>query len=166
MEKKNFYIIDSCSLVDLNRHNPIDIFPSLWNKLEGLIKSNMMISHIEVFNEITQQDDKLTEWLKKYKQVIFKKVTLRQSEIVKDILKKYPSFIKKDSKYDADSWLIALAKEIQEDPQKNLVFNIKRLVVTEESLKGNKIKIPFICKQFGIDCINRIEMIRQENWKF
>ena len=76
------------------------------------------------------------------------------------------SFVKKDSRYDADSWLIALAKEIQEDPQKNLFFNIKRLVVTEESLKGNKIKVPFVCKEFGIDCINRIEMIRQENWKF
>lgn len=165
MEKKNFYIIDSCSLIDLNRHNPIDIFPSLWKKIEGLIKSDLMISHIEVFNEITQQDDKLAEWLKKHKQ-IFRRVTLRQSEIVKEILRKYPSFVKKDCKHDADPWLVALAREVQENPQQNLFFNIKRLVVTEESLKGNRIKVPFICKEFGIDCINRIEMIRQEGWMF
>jgi len=119
MENKNFYIIDSCSLIDLNRHNPIDLFPSLWKKIEELIKSNMMVSHIEVFNEITQQDDKLTEWIKKYKS-IFRNVTQRQAEIVWEILKKYPSFVKIDNQYDADSWLIALAKEIKEDPQQSL----------------------------------------------
>lgn len=165
MEKKNFYIIDSCSLIDLNKHSPIDVFPGLWKKIGGLINSNMMVSHIEVFNEITQQDDILFEWAKKYK-TMFKKITLKQSEIVKEILKKYPSFVKKDSKYDADPWLVALAKEVQENPQTNLFFSIKRLVVTEESLKGNKKKVPFVCKEFGIDCINRIEMIRQEGWKF
>ena len=45
-------------------------------------------------------------------------------------------------------------------------FNIKRLIVTEESLRGNKIKIPFVCQNFGIACINRVEMFRQESWKF
>ena len=165
MEKKNFYIIDSCSLIDLNRHNPIDVFPSLWEKIGELIDSNMMISHIQVFNEITQQDDNLTEWLKKYKKM-FKNVTQRQAELVSEILKKYPSFVKIYKQYDADPWLIALAREVQENPQQNLFFNVKRLVVTEESLRGNKIKIPFVCKEFGIDCVNRVEMFRQEGWKF
>lgn len=165
MEKKNFYIIDSCSLIDLNHHNPIDIFPSLWKKIEDLIKSNMMISHIQVFNEIAQQDDELAEWLKKYKKM-FKEISSRQAELVIEILKKYPSFVKIDKQYDADPWLIALAKEVQENPQQNLLFNVKRLIVTEESLRGNKIKIPFVCKEFGIECINRVEMFRQEGWKF
>ena len=165
MEKKNFYIIDSCSLIDLNRHNPIDVFPTLWKKIGELIDSDMMVSHIEVFNEITQQDDVLAEWLKKYKKM-FKNVTSRQAELVNEILKRYPSFVKIDKPYDADSWLIALAREIQENPQQNLFFNIKRLIVTEESLRGNKIKIPLVCQEFGIECINRVEMFRQESWKF
>lgn len=165
MDKKNFYIIDSCSLIDLNKHSPIDVFSGLWKKIADLIGSGMMISHIEVFNEITQQDDVLSEWAKKHKKM-FKNITPRQSEIVKEILKRYPSFVKKDSLYDADPWLVALAKEVQEDPQQNLFYRVKRLVVTEESLKGTKIKVPFVCKQFGIDCVSRIEMIRQEGWKF
>jgi hypothetical protein len=164
MDKKNFYIIDSCSLIDLNRHNPIDVFPSLWGKISILIDSEMMISHIEVFNEITQKDDTLTNWLKKHKKM-FKEFSQKQAEIVKEILKQYPSFVKKDTSFDADPWLIALAKEVQDDPQKTL-FNVKRLIVTEESLAGNKVKIPFVCKSFGIECINRIEMFRQEGWKF
>ena len=164
MEKKNFYIIDSCSLIDLNRHNPIDVFPSLWKKIEDLINSDLMISHVEVFNEITQQDDVLTEWLKKCKKM-FRNFSSKQADLVSQILKKYPSLIKLDKRYDADPWLIALAKEIQESPQQTL-FSVKRLIVTEESLRGNKIKIPFVCKDFGIECINRVEMFRQEGWKF
>lgn len=125
MAKKNFYIIDSCSLIDLNRHNPLDVFPSLWKRIKELIDANMLISHIEVLNEITQQDDTLTAWLKANKKM-FRDFSQKQAKIVKQILAKYPSFVKKDSKYDADSWLIALAKEAQDDPQKTL-FNIKRL---------------------------------------
>ena len=89
MDKKNFYIIDSCSLIDLNKHNPLDIFPSLWKKIESLIDSEAMISHIEVFNEITMQDNALTDWLKKHKDM-FRSISQKQAEIVKDILKKYP----------------------------------------------------------------------------
>ena len=148
MEKRNFYIIDSCSLVDLNKHSPIDVFPGLWRRIANLINSDMMISHIEVFNEVTQQDDVLAEWIKRHKKM-FKKVTLRQSEIVREILKRYPSFVKKDSKYDADPWLVALAKEVQENPQQNLFFKVKRLVVTEESLKGNKINSSKISAGFS-----------------
>src|SRR3989338_11181711 len=96
MDKKNFYIIDSCSLIDLNRHNPIDIFPSLWEKIGILIDSDMMVSHIEVFNEITQKDDSLANWLKKHKKM-FKDFSQNQAEIVKEILNQYPSFVKKDA---------------------------------------------------------------------
>lgn len=65
----SFYIIDSCSLIDLNRHNPIDLFPSLWNKIGGLIRSNFLISHKEVLNEISIKDDKLSKWLKNHKKM-------------------------------------------------------------------------------------------------
>ena len=164
MERKNLYVVDSCSMIDLNRHNPIDIFPSLWEKIKRVIKSGMMISHVEVFNEISKQDDELTEWIKEHK-LMFKDVSEKQIKIVKEILKKFPSFVKKDDRHDADPWIVALAKELKDDPQRSL-FEIKKLVVTEESPRGNKVKIPFVCKEFGIDCINGIDMIRQEGWKF
>ena len=85
MDKKNFYIIDSCSLIDLNKHNPLDIFPSLWEKIETLIYSEAMISHIEVFNEINQQDDTLANWLRRHKNM-FRNISQRQAEIVNDIV--------------------------------------------------------------------------------
>ena len=158
------YIIDSCSFIEINKNNPIDIFPSLWKNLSQLAKTGVLISHEEVFNEISQQDDMLTEWAKKNK-IMFKKPTLAQSKTVKEILQKYPSLIKVDRDYDADPWLIALAQELKNGAQKTL-FEIKRLIVTEEKIKGNRVRIPFVCQDYDIECIDRIEMFRAEKWTF
>lgn len=40
----------------------------------------------------------------------------RQIEIVKEILRKYPSLIDINRKYDADPWVIALTVEMVTDP--------------------------------------------------
>ena len=52
MKDKNYYIIDASSLIELERNNPIDIFPSVWKSLENLIKQGYLISHKEVYKEI------------------------------------------------------------------------------------------------------------------
>ncbi len=164
MNQKNIYIIDSCSLIELNIHTPIDIYPSVWKKLEELIRKGLLISPKEVFNEIKQQDDKLFEWAKKQKN-FFKEVTLEQLRIVTEILNKYPAIIKVDRRYDADPFVIALAVEMANNKQKTL-FTIKRIVVTEEKLMGLKVKIPLICQDYGIEWINVNDMFRTEGIKF
>jgi hypothetical protein len=124
----------------MNRENPIDVFPSLWEKLEDLIKKGLLVSHEEVFNEIAQQDDMLEKWAKKNKS-LFKKPTPNQSKI------------------------IALTKELKDAKQK-MLWEIKRLIVTEEKIKGTKVRIPLVCQNYGIECMDRIEMFREEKWSF
>ena len=34
MTAQSIYIIDSCSLIDLMRMNPMDIYESVWSRLE------------------------------------------------------------------------------------------------------------------------------------
>ena len=60
----NNYIMDSSSLIELNRHNPVDIFPSLWKNMESLISKGLLVAPIEVLNEITERDDQLAKWAK------------------------------------------------------------------------------------------------------
>ena len=95
----------------------------------------------------------------------FRAPTQRQIEILKDILKAYPSMVREDRKYDADPWVIALAIEMTTNSQQTLV-PIKRIVVTEEKLRGEKIRIPYVCQKYNIDSIDIIEMFRIEGWKF
>lgn len=160
----NCYIIDTSSLVKLNRNNPLDVFPTIWKKLEQLIKENRLIAPKEVLLEITQNDDQLSKWAKN-QQKMFKNPTQKQIEIVKKILDKFPSLIDVERKYDADPWVIALATEMANSPQKTL-FTVKRLIVTEEIRRGEKVRIPFVADDFSIDSIDVISMFREEGWKF
>ena len=48
MKSMDYYVIDSSSLIELNRRYPIDIFPGLWKKVEELINKGLLISPEEV----------------------------------------------------------------------------------------------------------------------
>jgi len=160
----NCYIIDTSSLIKLNRENPIDVYPSVWKKMDGLIASGRLIAPKEVLNEITKKDDQLAEWVKKHREM-FKEPTKKQIEIVQQILKNHPSLIDVDRQFDADPWVIALAIEMAYSSQQTL-FIIKRIVVTEEKLRGNRENIPFVSKELSIEAIDLITMFRIEGWKF
>ncbi|MHB8359569.1 MAG: DUF4411 family protein [Thermoplasmataceae archaeon] len=160
----NIYIMDSSSLIELNRHNPIDVFPSVWKNMESLISKGLLVAPTEVLYEITERDDQLAKWAK-IQTSFFRAPTQKQIEILKGILKAYPSMVREDRKYDADPWVIALAIEMTTDSQQTLT-PIKRIVVTEEKLRGEKIRIPYVCQKYNIDSIDIIEMFRIEGWKF
>ena len=59
MKKINYYVIDTCSLIELNLRYPIDVFPKLWKYVEDLIKKGFLVSPKEVYKEICVQDDEL-----------------------------------------------------------------------------------------------------------
>ena len=160
----NHYIMDTSSLVELNRHNPIDVFPSVWNNLESLSKKGLLVAPYEVLSEVKERDDELASWAKRNNS-IFRPPTKKQIEILKDILKNYPALVKEDRKYDADAWVVALAVEMATGPQQTII-QIKRIVVTEEKLRGDKIRIPYVCQKYDIEAIGIIEMFRIEGWKF
>lgn len=160
----NLYVIDTSSLINLNRYNPMDVYPSVWKKLEDLIKAGRLISPKEVLFEIQEGDDELLDWAKE-QDSLFKDPTPRQIAIVQQVLQNYPSIVKIDRKYDADPWVVALAYEFATSPQKTLI-ELNPVVVTEEKLKGNKVKIPLVCRQYGLNSVDIITMFRIESWKF
>jgi len=160
----NCYIIDTSSLVKLNRNNPIDVFPSIWEKLDFLSDKDRLIAPKEVLKEIKRNDDMLSKWAKKQKKM-FKDPTPRQIALVQEILKEYPALIDVESKYAADPWIIALALEMASTHQKTLIA-IKRIVVTEEKLRGDRVKIPYVCNKKSIEAIDIVELFRAEGWKF
>ncbi|MCD6483514.1 MAG: DUF4411 family protein, partial [Candidatus Odinarchaeota archaeon] len=163
------YIIDTCSIIDLFRLYPRDIFSKLWMNLDELIKDNRVISHEFVLKELSKKNDEAYKWAKNRKKV-FKGVTRHQIKIMGDLSRNVEEFKKlveggKDKEIHADPWLIVLA--LEKEQQRKLIPEIKiKVIVTEEKLKQNKINIPSVCRKLSIECINIIGLMRREKWKW
>lgn len=164
-EKTKIFYFDTSAFIRLNRFYPMHIFPDLWEELESLIKSGHLISHEYVFKEIfpkTKNPDFLGTWAKE-KVSIFKKITLRQTEIVAEILAKFPGLIDYGKEKDeADPWVIAMALEALENSN---LFPREIIVVSEESIKSST-KIPAVCKGFGVNHMNLFELFKVRGWIF
>lgn len=160
------YIIDTCSIIDLFRLYPQDIFSKLWMNLDDLINDDRAISHEFVLKELSKKNDEAYKWAKNRKGM-FKGITKQQIRIMSDLSRDVEEFRKlveegKDKEIHADPWLIALALEKEKIPD----WSIIKIIVTEEKLKQNKNNIPAVCLTLGIECINIIGLMRKEKWKW
>lgn len=135
--------------------------------MESLIKSGNLISHQICLEEImpkTKKPDLLGEWIKD-KASIFKKITPRQIEIVTEILEKFPGLIDyKKEKDEADPWIIALAKEEME--KKDLFSAEREIILASEESTRSSIKIPAVCREFGVNHMTLFEFFQNMGWSF
>ena len=154
------YVFDSNSLIDLFKHYYPSRFPSLWEKFNQLVISENIISVREVSNEITQKDDRLSDWTKKNK-AIFPISSPAELRIVTDIFrtKHFQTNIRKkeslQGKAVADPFVIAKAKCVDDG-----------CVVTQEVFKKNASKIPNICLAFDVPYLNLEGFMENEGWEF
>lgn len=153
------YVVDSDALINLFRHYPQDIFKQLWINFDVLIKNGNIISSSEVLKEIGGRTDALSKWAKR-NGVIFIKPSSVELDAVKDILAipEFQSIIKPNpstaEKPIADPFIIAQAKCRD------------CILVTDEKLKQNKIRIPNVCEHYGIGYLNLHDFFREEKWSF
>lgn len=146
------YCIDTCSLTEIRRVYPLDVFPSVWQKLEDLIAHGMMIAAEPVNWELEVQDDELKEWATKNASLFQPLSDELQSE-GRRILAAHPTLVDiKKRKSGADAFVVGLASLMS------------LTVVTQERPSGgpDKEKIPDVCKAIGIECIPVLEMLRRE----
>ena len=152
------YVFDTSSFIKIFSI-PRTVFPSMWAEFDTLVEVGKIISVREVLNELRERDDLITEWGKKRVELfqipsaeealllteIFKVSQYRQSLERKKLLRGGPF---------ADPFVIAKAK-VQNG-----------IVVTEEKLKKNAVKIPNICKHFGISFVNLQGFMEREGWHY
>jgi hypothetical protein len=160
------YVIDTSSLIDLKPY-PKDLFPTLWTNLGALMAARRMISTKMVLQELEKYAvrDDITRWARKNKRA-FVNIDGDQLRNVKRILAEFPGWVDADQERNtADPFLVALA--MTKDPRPSLeLIDSKRIVVSEEKFKDNKINIPSVCLKYQIECIDHFEMFRREGWKF
>jgi hypothetical protein len=154
------YIFDTSSFRELFHFYP-KRFPSLWRSFQELVDSGRVLSVKEVFREIhdgggSHMD---AQWAANHKE-IFKEPNEEEAKFIMEIFKvehfqqslERKKFLK--GGHFADPFIIASAK-------------VKNgAVVTQEQSKEHAVRIPNICRNFGVTCINLEKFMEAEQWEF
>lgn len=147
------YLIDTCSLTKMRHTYPADIFPAAWAKLTELADRGILSSAADVWEELSVFEDEISLWAKRRSDFFLplsKNIQLHATSI----LSSHPGLLDlKKNKSSADPFVIGTAIELSCS------------VVTEEihSNSPTRPKIPNVCNELGIECINIVEMFRRES---
>ncbi|MBT9132402.1 MAG: hypothetical protein DDT33_00918 [Firmicutes bacterium] len=149
------YVIDTCSLTQLRRVYPHDVYPfqAVWDKVGDLADRGILISIEDVYEELKVQDDEVFDWAKKYSHMFLPLDAIVQTK-ASQVLREHPNLIDlKKKKSSADPFIIATA----------LLYSCT--VVTEERMSDSLrvSKIPDVCKAYKIGCIKLLELLRRDN---
>ena len=138
---------------------PMENFPSLWAKIEELIRSDRLKMSELAFDE-AMRGKVLRDWcsekdlepflLSKAEDAIENEFQIIQSE--------YSELVNVERGTSlADPWVIALARQYQHG-----------IVVTEERPAGNleHPKIPDVCKDLDLEWLTIAGLVKRENWVF
>jgi hypothetical protein len=153
------YVFDTSTLVDLFRHYYESRFPSLWVSFAQMVDSQRVISVSEVWQEISQRDDRLAAWGKAHRD-FFEAPVGAELQIVAQIfaVPHFQAMVRTQQtlqgKPVADPFVIAKAKVIA------------ACVVADEEERPNSAKIPNVCRHFGVGCLNLEGFMERENWTF
>ena len=97
--------------INLQRRQPLDVFPSLWGKVGELMDDGTIISSQEVYDEIMIGGDDLEKWARA-RQKCFLPSDIPVQQDVRAILSTHRGLIEGGKKKNsADPFVIALAKQ-------------------------------------------------------
>ena len=153
------YVIDTCSLLEgsKGRNYEKEFFPVHWKNFDFKVDEGIIVSSSLVYQELLAQDDDIFNWAKNRKHIFIPPVDEVQDELI-NLYKMFPDWASHNSRKKstwADPEIIALSK----------AYNL--ILVTQETLgnpkKEEKYKIPRICQDFEVECINFLELIKLEN---
>jgi len=151
------YVLDTNAFIFLGHYYP-SRFPTIWERIDELVREGRFWSVKEVRNEIEYNChfEHIEKWIKNNRR-IFRKPNQQEMDFVAQIFqrKKFSGLIRHSHIYKglpvADPFIIASAK-IHEGT-----------VVTQESYKPGGARIPTVCKEFDVDCVNIEQFLEREN---
>ena len=164
------YVIDTSSWQQLFGCYKSDRLPSLWYLFDELVAGGGITSIRHVLREIENRNKKNgeLEWAQSHSS-LFPRLSENDSQFLREIYAVprfrhvIPTEIRdddevedqdEDSDADADPFLIARANAID------------GMVITQERERGNRVRIPTICNQFGIKCGTLDDLMAMEGWSF
>lgn len=154
---QRFWLDASVFIQAKRKYYPFDIVPGFWVVLEQQGKSGTIRSPYEVFYELSEGGDDLSQWARERRDGDF---FIEPGDDVQEVFREIADFVNASyseaaAKYfleGADAWVIAHAK--CDDGT----------VVTNETIVGPnsfKVKIPNVCREFDVPFVDTFQMLRE-----
>mgnify|MGYP005828121355 CR=1 FL=1 len=158
------YLLDANTYIQAkNLHYQMSFCPAYWDWLDEQFESGQLASIISVYNELTEQNDELTQWVRQRKthflpvsseqiQDQFGAVVQHVSGLVGKKAEHVADFLDK-----ADPWLVATASA-----------SGATVVTHEISVANNssKVKIPNVCAAFEIPYVTTYQLLNTLDARF
>lgn len=151
------YSIDTSGLITSWRvtHNP-ENHPTFWDKLDVLISNHELRASEEVLEDLSKKDDDVYKWAKLRPDMfvpLYEEIQLA----VKAMMKRFPRIIdSRKNRSGSDPWVIALAQ----------VENLTVITFEGRTNSLEKPRIPDVCDELKIKCIDMHGLIREQGWIF
>ena len=147
------YIIDTSSILSQKDDEPHrrTINKTLWKCIDELISDGRIVTCSEIIEEVNDKD--LKAWFIRLGGEILP-IDDEVQENVKKVVTTNPQLVDfKENKSSGDAFLIATA------------MKYGLIVITQENKIKQK-KIPFVCKNLNIPCVDIIGLCEREGWSF
>lgn len=150
-------MFDTSSLIGAwVRTYPPDLFPRVWEELDSLATSGRLLIPDEVLEELRIQDDDLLQWVRSRANTIVAPTTRAIMLEARSVLASHPHLTKTGTgRGKADPFVIALAS-----------LQGSSVVTQEQGGSSTKPRIPYVCSQRSVSCMNLLDVIRAEEWRF
>ncbi len=144
-----------------DRRYPPDVFPSVQQAMERLVQEEKLFAPQQVRKEIEDVGSPhLLEWAKAHKK-LFLPHDEDMQEKAQEIQRRFPDLIDSTALHDeADRWIIALAY------LKGYTVVTHETPAREKKHPKRKMFIPDVCKSLNVPCVEFLELMRFEGWKF
>jgi len=153
------YCVDTSALIDLPLQYPRSVFgDAVWRSLDILVSDGRLRVPREVRRELGKQEgDEIYRWVRSRGNMVIP-LTLDQQGLLREIMARYSTWVDHQTQSPvADPIVIALARS----------YHPPGIVVAHEILGGpGAMKIPNVCRDYGIKCIRLPDLFVREGWRF
>ncbi|MCL1476650.1 DUF4411 family protein [Marinobacter sp. M3C] len=157
------YLLDANTYIQAkNQYYGMDICPAYWDWLDQQFQQGLVASVNMIGRELRDGKDELADWVRERPAHFISNddeaTQAAFSSIVQAVMQgDYNSGNRDIFLAKGDPWIIAKASVIG------------AAVVTHESAvapNARKVKVPNICRQFGVPCVNTFQFLRELNARF
>lgn len=157
------YLLDANTYIQAkNQYYGMDICPAYWDWLDLQFEHGLIGSVDMIGRELRDGNDELADWVRERPGHFIGNDDEPTQDVFSDIVQSvmdgdYNAGHRDNFLAKADPWIIAKAK------------CLGATVVTHESVlapNARKVKVPNICQQFDVACINTFQFLRELNARF